>query len=102
VSSYTFLEHENSDFYGVKFNEGKYAGVTVIYGTVSIKEDGDGAVLKYTFTIQDPGNYDLDTLNESEEFKNYLGDMLQNIIRDSIENFGGKIGSKGANSDAHN
>jgi hypothetical protein len=94
VSNYSFLEHENSDFYAVKFNEGKYAGVTVIYGTVSIKEDGDGAVLKYTFSVQDPGSYDLDTLNASEEFKNYLGDMLQNIIRDSIENFGGKIGSE--------
>lgn len=96
MSSYIFTEHENSDFYGVKFTEGKYANVTVLYGTVSIKEDGDAATLTFTYNIQDPGQHDLDTLNKSEEFKNYLGDMLTHIITDSIGKFGGKIGSKSA------
>ena len=59
----------------------------VVYGTVSIKEDKklDLATLSFTFNIQDSGIYNIDELDNSEEFKNYLGDVLQSIVTDSMK-----------------
>ena len=34
---YTFVEHENVDFYGIKLNS-EFKGVVLIYGKVGIKE----------------------------------------------------------------
>lgn len=87
-SDYTFVEKDGEAFYGVKFRgNSPYAGVVVVYGTVSIKEDEklDLATLSFTFNIQDAGIYNIDELDNSEEFKNYLGDVLQSIITDSMK-----------------
>lgn len=94
---YTLVEHENSNFYGVKFLEGKYKDVVVVYGTVSLREseDKEYAKLSFTFNVQDPAEHDADTLSNSEEFKNYLGDMLQDIMVESLTEKGAQIGSKG-------
>ena len=57
-SEYAFVEKEGEAFYGVKFKDNSpYAGVVVVYGTVSIKEDKelDLATLSFTFNIQDAG-----------------------------------------------
>lgn len=90
---YKFVEKEDSDFYGVEFLEGKYKGVIVVYGTVKVEDSGEDGILSFTYNIQDSAEFDHDKLNESEEFKNYIGDMLRDIIIDSIGN-GGQIGSK--------
>ena len=87
-SDYTFVEKDGEAFYGVKFRgNSPYAGVVVVYGTVSIKEDEklDLATLSFTFNIQDAGIYNIDELDNSEEFKNYLGDVLQSIVTDSMK-----------------
>jgi len=89
ANHYTFVENESSEFYGVKFrNDSPYSGVVVVYGTVSIKESQelDIATLSFTFNIQDAGPRNIDELEASEEFKNYLGDVLGTII--SEENNG--------------
>ena len=84
---YSIVENPNSEFHGVLLKTGTYKEVIVVYGTVSIKESPelDMATLGFTFNIQDPGDHDFDKLNESEEFKNYLGAVLQHIITDSLE-----------------
>ena len=87
-SEYAFVEKEGEAFYGVKFKDNSpYAGVVVVYGTVSIKEDKelDLATLSFTFNIQDAGIYNIDELDNSEDFKNYLGDVLQSIVTDSMK-----------------
>ena len=87
-SDYTFVEKDGEAFYGVKFRgNSPYAGVVVVYGTVSIKEDKklDLATLSFTFNIQDAGIYNIDELDNSEEFNNYLGDVLQSIVTDSMK-----------------
>lgn len=87
-SQYTYVENPNSDFWGIKFRgDSPYSGVIVVYGTVSVKEDKelDLATLAFSFDIQDAGIYNIDELNESEEFKNYLGHVLQSIISDSVK-----------------
>jgi|TARA_R110001592_G_scaffold109777_1_gene305721 hypothetical protein len=88
-NDYTYVENESSEFYGIKFrNDSPYSGVVVVYGTVSVKEsvELDMATLSFTFNIQDAGPRNIDELESSEEFKNYLGDVLGTII--SEENNG--------------
>jgi hypothetical protein len=85
-SEYTYVENDSSEFWGIKFREeSPYAGVVVVYGTVSIKESEalDMATLSFTYNVQDAANHNIDELEKSEEFKNYLGDVLSSIINDS-------------------
>lgn len=87
-SDYTYVENDSAEFWGIKFRNGSpYAGVVVVYGTVSVKESEelDLATLSFSFNIQDAGDYNIDELDNSEEFKNYLGNVLQSIINDSVK-----------------
>ena len=82
---FTTQEHPGSDFYAIHLNDNSpYPGVRFIYGTVSIKEspDLDIATLSFTYNINDPGDFDHDTLKEDEKFNNYLGDLLTHIIEE--------------------
>jgi|TARA_B110000914_G_C15350370_1_gene393597 hypothetical protein len=82
-SHFTTVEHPESDFYAIHLNENSpYNGVRFIYGTVSIKESAelDLATLTFTYNINDPGDFDHDTLRNDEKFNNYLGDLLTHII----------------------
>lgn len=97
-SHYTTQEHPDSDFYAIKFTEeSPYTNVMVIYGTVKILEDQqlDMATLKFTYNIVDPGDFDHDDLREDKDFNNYLGDLLQHIIRE------GTIGNSESTTDTH-
>lgn len=90
ADEYSFVENQNTDFYGVRFkNDSPYSGVIVVYGTVSIKESPelDIATLNFTYNLQDPGEFDPEDLNKSEDFKNYLGDVLTHIVSDSVEEY---------------
>lgn len=86
-NDYTLVENPNSPLHGVKFLRGEYKDVIVVYGQVSIKEDEnlDMATLAFNFNIQDPAEFTVDELEKSEAFKNYLGDVLQFIIKDGLD-----------------
>lgn len=87
-SDYTYVENDSADFWGIKFrNDSPYSGVVVVYGTVSIKESQelDIATLSFSYNVQDAGGYNIDELESSEEFKNYLGDVLSSIINDNAK-----------------
>jgi len=91
---YSFVENANSDFYGVKFkNDSPYRGVMVVYGTVSVKEsiELDMATLSFTYNLLDSGAFDPEDLNKSDDFKNYLGDVLKHIVQDSVNEYKGNI-----------
>ena len=82
---YTFVEHENVDFYGVKLNT-EFKGVVLIYGKVGIKESPelDIATLSFTYNIQDPADNDHDELCKDEYFNNYIGAVLEHIINETM------------------
>lgn len=91
-SDYTYVENDSSEFWGIKFRNGSpYSGVIVVYGTVSIKESEelDLATLSFNYNIQDPDTYNIDELDNSEDFKNYLGDVLQSIVLDQTKESNG-------------
>lgn len=87
ADDYTFVENPNHPMTGVKFKTGKWKDVVVTYGTVGVEEnvDMEQATLKFNFTILDPADHSVDELNEIEEFKNYLGDVLGYIIQESLD-----------------
>ena len=86
-SDYTFVENPESDFYGVKLKSGQWKNVIVIYGKVSIKESVETGVatLAFTYQVEDPASYQPDELEDNNEFKNYLGDILGHIINTKEE-----------------
>lgn len=95
---YSLVEQASGDlaeFYGVRIKTGKWKDVVVVYGKVGIKEDitEDQATLSFTYNIQDPADLDFDELRKDEPFNNYLGDLLQHIIMDSLDNKEARIGN---------
>lgn len=103
---YTFAENQMSEHLAVRLKT-KYAGVLYEYGRVSAKVDeivdnGDGeATLSFQYNLIDVGEHDEQELNESEEFKEYIGAILQHIITDAFESGKYKIGEN-ATSDSNN
>ena len=91
-NDYTYVENDSSEYWGIKFrNDSPYSGVVVVYGTVSIKESEEleMATLSFTYNVQDAGPRNIDELESSEEFKNYLGDVLSSIINDQAKETNG-------------
>ena len=99
---YKLVENPNEDFYGVQLTSGNFKDVLIIYGAVSVKELDDGtAKLSFNYNLKDPADHDYDTLVKDEVFNNYLGDVLQHIISDSLENKEARIGNKTSTTDTH-
>ena len=107
---YKFVESDQVDFYGVKLLTGKWKDVLYIYGKVSIKESPelDLATLTFTYNIQESAQYEPDDLINDPEFKDYLGAVLEHIMKNSLDeseknNLGviGKIGHNTSNTDTH-
>ena len=86
-NDYSIMENPNSAFHAVKLKTGTWKGVLVTYGQVGVKESPelDIATLTFNYHVNDPGEFNVDELNEDEAFKNYLGAILQYIITDSLE-----------------
>lgn len=86
-SDYKFVSSNLSELYGVKLLSGEWQDVIVTYGKVTIKENAESgiATLAFSYQISDPVGWGYDELEKSEEFKNYLGDVLSHIINSKEE-----------------
>ena len=69
----------------VKILKGKFEGVTYTYGKVSLpeKKPEKGQTLRFIYCIEEPCTFTKEHLTESQEFKNHIGDILQDIIIES-------------------
>ena len=90
-SAYTFVEKVDSDLYSIKILEGLYANIIYTYGKVTIEEDveNDLARLKFDFIIEravDP--YTTKELETSDEFRNYIGNILTEILNNQDAQIG--------------
>ena len=92
--SYHYVTHKETDEQGYRVAEGKYAGVGWTYSNVKLPMYGDDGELvdlekakqlplsfEYK-VVHNPTDEDLDT----GEFSATIGDILLNIIDESIEN----------------
>ena len=83
---YTFAQKEGDEFSCIKLTEGKFAGVIYHYGKVAFAKDEnkDGTLpMKFNYTIKlNPNNLEL---TENVEFRNYIGDLLIEILEKQLE-----------------
>jgi hypothetical protein len=89
---YAFVERPSSLLYGVKIKKGKYEGVIVTYGKVSLREDSGVLRLNFQYKIEESSKHNIKKLEGSDEFRNLLGDVLSHIIQTSTNNGTAKIG----------
>lgn len=85
---YTFIESDADDQWAIRLRS-EFPGVDFMLGEIKVKEVGEEALLDFKYYIIDPGEFDKDWLDDNDDFKNYIGQVLQHLIMDAVEN--GKI-----------
>ena len=91
---YSFVERPASLLYSVKILKGKYEGVVVTYGKVALKEESDVLRLNFQFKIEESPKINVKKLEQNDEFRNFLGDILSHIIDSSFKSGAYKLGDK--------
>jgi hypothetical protein len=92
---YKFVERPEDVMYTVELITGDWKGTKYQYGKVSAKveeidDDEDGiASLSFMWTLLEGD----DSLQESPEFQNYIGDVLSHIIQNAFDTGEYKIGN---------
>jgi hypothetical protein len=107
ISKYDYAQisyMKESDHDSIKILTGEYAGTVVTYGKICLTEptleDPDAEIIfSYEYVVNE-SNLDTKTL-ESDEFKTYLGDMLQVIILEALEHNNFAIGVKPVDTNSH-
>ena len=83
---YVFAQRKEDDFSCIKLLEGKYEGIIYKYDQVkfSTTENADGQLpLKFTYDIMvNPNKEDV----ESNDFRNYIGDILVECVEEQLKN----------------
>lgn len=76
-------EGEEDKGYHIELNSGEYEGVKFKYGQTSVEEDEEKgeAFLKFEYEILDSNGKE--NLENNEEFKNYIGNVLVSIIEEN-------------------
>jgi hypothetical protein len=86
VDDYTFAESQVDDHWAVRLLT-EYPGVTYMYGKVQVKEHPDGtASIDFKYKILDSADFDADELEQSDDFRNRIGNVMQHIIEDAADN----------------
>ena len=99
ADDYTFADNNLNEMWAIKLKT-KYEGVVYCYGKVQAKlmdEDTGNANLSFQYQILDAGEYDQKELDESEDFCNYIGDVLSHVIQDAFDNDKYRIGDEFTN-----
>ena len=69
----------------IKFLTGPYKDTTFKYGKVKIKEEPDGAHLLFAYDVLESPVMKPNKLEKDISFKNYLGDLLVEIMTSNME-----------------
>ena len=96
---YQFVEKDPNETSYVKLvANNEWNGTVFQYGNlkVHVDEETDQAQLQFSYTIIESPLH-VDMLNEDAGFKNYIGQVLEHIITDALDNGDYKIGSKDSN-----
>jgi ABC-type Fe2+-enterobactin transport system substrate-binding protein len=84
-----FVEKPSSELYSLKVVQGPYLGVVYTYGKVTLHEDEANAQLnvKFDFKLDEvPENLNKEELQNSEDFKNFMGDILTQLLEEQLNN----------------
>ena len=77
---YVLIDSDEGDITGVGIKTGKFAGVLYHYGKARINEEGELARLQFSYTIVSSPTIPIDDLIIDEEFHNFIGDILTDIL----------------------
>jgi len=77
---FRFLDSDHSEISDISILEGKYAGVIYHYGKAKIVEEGSFARLSFDYTIINSSSFDMNDLQNDEEFVTMIGDILTEIF----------------------
>jgi ABC-type Fe2+-enterobactin transport system substrate-binding protein len=84
-----FVEKPSSKLYSLKVVQGPYLGVVYTYGKVTLHEDEANVQLnvKFDFKLDEvPENLNKEELQNSEDFKNFMGDILTQLLEEQLNN----------------
>lgn len=82
--TYDIPEDVNENLH-IKILSGEFADTVYQYGSVSVEEEKNGDVfLKFIYNVRE-SPLDKDGLEKSMDFKNFIGDILVNIMTEKIE-----------------
>lgn len=94
-TDYIFVDDPSNDkIYAIRIVSGEYADTVYKYANIKISEDTqkEECTLSYAYRIMSTSQkYDKETLDADVDFKNYIGDILSDIL----ENQEYKIGNHG-------
>ena len=91
ADKFVYVEKKDSELYSLKIVQSPYNGIIYTYGAVTIEEDveNDLARLKFNYHIEEaPAPHSKKELEESDEFRNYIGDILAEILEDQEAQIG--------------
>jgi len=69
----------------IKFLEGPYTGTIFKYGKVKFKEENEQVYLLFAYDVLESPVDKPKKMEKDEKFKNYLGDLLVEIMGSNIE-----------------
>ena len=83
---YAFAQRQGEDFSCIKRMEGEYEGIIYKYNNIKFSEteNEQGEIpLKFTYDIMvNPSKKDI----ESNDFRNYIGDILIECVEEQLQN----------------
>ena len=83
---YVFAQRDVDDFSCIKIVEGEYSGIIYTYGHVKFasEENSKGELpMKFDYDVKaNPNNVDTTSI----EFRNYIGDILIEVVEKQLEN----------------
>ena len=84
---YTFVQKDGDDFTCIKLLEGKYKGIIYKYGKVGFaKEEKPDGTLPMKFDYDIIFNPHEETSIDKQDFIDYIGDILIELLEKQIEN----------------
>jgi hypothetical protein len=93
----------DKDTYAISIKQGKWAGVSVMYGQVRVAEDtaSEQGILKFTYQLIDPADFNNTALESDNNFIKKLGDILSFILYENLKTGTAEIGHINPDSDTH-
>jgi hypothetical protein len=78
---YKTVQNKKTNVEAIKLLEHPYEGIIYSYGKVKFVEEGDNLRIKFEYDIIE----DADSIYDTKEFEQYIGDILQELIHLGIE-----------------
>jgi len=78
---YVVLQSASTGAYRLKLTSGPYSGIIFSYGEVTFEEMGDTCKMHFNYEVHE----DAGVTYTANELEHYLGDLLQVIILDQLQ-----------------